>query len=227
MNNKETIENSLATDLQDFKTAWNAKADNNLIQKFENGIEELNVSGMTATALNVGDKAPDFELNNALGNPVKLASLLENGPVIITWYRGGWCPYCNIQLRHLQKFLPEFKEAGATLVALSPELPDKSLNTVEKNELQFEVLTDFNNEVARKFGIAFTLNDELVDIYNDFHKLETYNGVDTNELPIPATYVIDKDFTISYAYIDTDYRNRAEPSEILASLKALQHVESK
>lgn len=221
MLSKEQHTSSLAGELKEFKESWNVKAGEALVQTFENGIEELNTSGMVHRALAVGDKAPDFELDNALGKPIKFASLLKNGPVIISWYRGGWCPYCNIQLRYLQNFLPQFKEAGATLVALSPELPDKSLDTTEKNNLEFEVLTDYNNEVARKFGIAFTLNDELVDIYNGFHKLETYNGVDTNELPIPATYVIGTDGLIKYAFIDPDYRKRAEPADILAVLKTL------
>ena len=173
------------------------------------------------TSLKPGDKAPDFELKNATYKGVKLSTLLKSGPVVITWYRGGWCPYCNIQLRFLQNFLPQFKEAGATLVALSPELPDKSLNTTEKNNLEFEVLTDYDNAVAKEFGIAFTLNDELVDIYNGFHKLETFNGVNTNELPIPATYVIGTDGLIKYAFIDPDYRKRAEPAAILDVLKTL------
>lgn len=213
---------TLAAELQVFQRDWTAKADEKVAQKFTSGIDELTASGITHRALTVGDKAPHFELRNALNQPVALATLLQNGPVVLTWYRGGWCPYCNIQLRFLQSFLPQFKAAGATLVALSPELPDSSLNTTEKNHLEFEVLTDFNNEVARQFGIAFTLNDELIDIYNGFHKLETFNGVDTNELPIPATYVINTDFTIEYAFIDPDYRKRAEPALILQALKAMQ-----
>lgn len=107
------------------------------------------------------------------------------------------------------------------MVVLSPELPDKSLSTKEKNNLKFEVLTDYNNEVARQFRIAFALNDELVEIYNDFHKLEIYNGVLTNELPVPATYVIGTDAIIRYAFVDTDYRKRAEPADILAALKKI------
>lgn len=214
---KDTM--TLASELADFQTSWNAKAPEGLQHKFENGIKET--SSLHDEALNVGDVAPDFELNNALNHPVRLAELLKNGPVVLSWYRGGWCPYCNIQLRYLQTYLPHFKAAGATLVALSPELPDKSLSTVEKNNLSFEVLTDYNNEVARLFHIAFTLNEELITIYDDFHKLENYNGVSTNELPVPATYVIGTDGVIKYAFVDTDYRKRAEPAEILRTLNSL------
>jgi len=221
MSDQISTTSNLAGELNEFKESWNVKAGEALVNTFENGIEELNTSGMVNRALKVGDKAPEFELKNALKKPVKLSALLKNGPVVITWYRGGWCPYCNIQLRYLQNFLPQFKAAGATLVALSPELPDKSLNTTEKNNLEFEVLTDYNNEIAKEFGIAFTLNDELIDIYNGFHRLETFNGVDTNELPIPATYVIGRDGLIKYAFIDADYRKRAEPAVILDVLKTL------
>lgn len=220
MNNQSADIATLADELANFQTTWNTKAPEGLQEKFENGIEET--KALNDTALKVGDTAPDFELNNALNQPVKLSALLQQGPVILSWYRGGWCPYCNIQLRYLQSYLPRFKAAGATLVALSPELPDKSLTTIEKNELAFEVLTDYNNEVARKFLITFSLNEELIGIYNDFHKLEDYNGVSTNELPVPATYLIGKDGVIKYAFVDTDYRRRAEPAEILDVLKSLE-----
>lgn len=219
MNDQPIDTGLLANELADFQQSWNAKAPEGLQDKFENGIKEI--KALNDTALTVGDSAPDFELKNALNQPVKLSALLQGGPVVLTWYRGGWCPYCNIQLRYLQSYLPQFKAAGGTLVALSPELPDKSLDTTEKNNLEFEVLTDYNNEVARQFRIAFTLNDELIEIYNDFHKLETYNGVAANELPVPATYVIGADGIIKYAFVDTDYRKRAEPSEILEVLKNL------
>lgn len=207
----------LAGELAEFQQSWNARTPEGLQQKFENGIEE--VIDITHNSLKKGDIAPDFELNNALNKPVKLSSLLKRGPIVLSWYRGGWCPYCNIQLRYLQTYLPQFKAFGAALIALSPELPDKSLTTTQKNYLSFEVLTDYNNEVAKQFRIAFTLNDELVDVYNNFHKLETYNGVATNELPVPATYVIDTDGVIQYAFVDADYRKRAEPAEILEVLK--------
>jgi peroxiredoxin len=190
------------------------------VEKFNNAIHELTNSGITKTALQVNDKVIDFELNNALGKTVKLSVLLQKGPVILTWYRGGWCPYCNIQLQYMQRYLPQFKKEGAILVALTPELPDKSLDTKEKNELKFEILTDLNNDVARKFGIVFTLNNELVKIYNG--RLKTFNGVETNELPIPATYVIGQDYLIKYAFVDSNHRLRAEPTDILSVLKTLK-----
>ncbi len=219
MTTETTYGITLASELNDFQQSWNTKAPAGLQNKFENGIKET--QAINQIALKTGDSAPDFELNNALNKPVKLSALLQKGPIILSWYRGGWCPYCNIQLRYLQSFLPQFEAAGATLVALSPELPDKSLSTTEKNNLGFEVLTDYNNEVARQFCIAFSLNEELIEIYNDFHKLENYNGVSTNQLPVPATYVIGTDGMIKYAFVDTDYRKRAEPADILKVLQTL------
>jgi peroxiredoxin len=213
--------NTLETSLKELGENLGTKIDHTIMQKFETGIEELSSTYHLQKMLQVGDKSPDFELSNALNEKIKFSTILQNGPVVLTWYRGGWCPYCNLNLKYLQNQLSQFSELGATLVALTPELPDKSLSTKEKNELNFEILTDFNNDIAREFGIVYTLNNELQEFYNDFNKLETFNGVNTNELPIPATYVIDKGFFIRYAFIDPDYRKRAEPSEIINVLKSL------
>ncbi|GAC1587940.1 MAG: peroxiredoxin-like family protein [Hymenobacter sp.] len=213
--------NTLASQLQEKQRAWAAKADDTTKRIYEAGVADLAASGLAARALTVGDSAPAFTLPNARRQPVALADLLRQGPVVLTWYRGGWCPYCNLQLQFLQQQLPQFRAAGATLVALTPEQPDASLTTTEKNHLEFEVLTDHNNEVARRFGLVFTLNDELVQLYSPFVKLADYNGTDTNELPLAATYVIASDATIRYAFVDPDYRKRAEPADILQALKTL------
>ncbi len=212
---------SLQTELDAFQQGFNASITEKVVTTFANGVEELRQSGILKNVLQVGDHVPDFVLGNALGKQISLSELLKSGPVVLTWYRGGWCPYCNIELKHLQNLLPQFQQYTAQLVALSPELPDKSLTTIEKNNLQFEVLTDYNNDVARQFGIVFTINDDLVEIYNGFHPLDTYNGVPTNELPIPATYIIDQDFTIRYGYVEPDYRKRAVPEEIIKALSKL------
>ncbi len=216
------IKSQLSVSLNNIQQAWIKETDSVIVEKFNNAINELNNSGIAKTALQVNDKVIDFELNNALGKTVKLSVLLQKGPVILTWYRGGWCPYCNIQLQYMQRYLPQFKAEGAILVALTPELPDKSLDTKEKNELKFEILTDLNNDVARKFGIVFILNNELVKIYNG--RLKTFNGVETNELPIPATYVIGQDYLIKYAFVDSNHRHRAEPTDILSVLKTLKDM---
>lgn len=199
-----------------------AKASDRKKQIYADGIAAVKNSGILDKALNVGDKAPNFTLNNALNKEVSLYSELENGPVILTWYRGGWCPYCNITLLKLQEKLPDFQKEGATLMALTPEVPDKSLSTSEKNELEFIVLSDVDNVVGKEYGVVFQLTLDVASIYETGFGLSEYNGNKSNELPLAATYVIDKNGIIQYAFLDSDYRNRAEPSEIINALQKLK-----
>ena len=199
-----------------------AKASDEKKKIYAEGIEDVKNSGILEKALNVGDKAPNFTLNNATNNPVSLYDELENGPVILTWYRGGWCPYCNITLLFLQEKLPEFKQEGATLIALTPELPDKSLSTSEKNELEFTVLSDVGNKVGKEYGVVFELTMDVASIYEAGFGLSENNGDDSHELPLAATYIIDQDGIIQYAFLNEDYRNRAEPAVIIEELKKLK-----
>ncbi|WKN32825.1 peroxiredoxin-like family protein [Porifericola rhodea] len=212
---------SLQAELEAYKEKFLQKADQNKIEAFEGGIQEVIQSGILKQALNTGDQAISFTLKNAKGQEVSLDNYLEKGPVVLTWYRGGWCPYCNLSLKHLQQYLPQFKKEGANLLALTPELPDKSLSTQEKNELEFEVLSDVNNTVARQYGLVFQLNDTVSGYYKQAFDLEVYNGNNSDELPLAATYVIDSSGKIRYAFLDADYRNRAEPEEVLKQLKQL------
>ncbi|QXP62269.1 AhpC/TSA family protein [Polaribacter sp. R2A056_3_33] len=189
---------------------------------YADGITSVANSGILEKALNVGDKAPDFNLKNALNESVSLYDELKNGPVVLTWYRGGWCPYCNITLHYLQEKLPEFQQAGATLIALTPELPDNSLSTSEKNNLEFNVLSDVGNTVGKEYGVVFKLTDEVAEIYEAGFGLSDFNGDKNNELPLAATYVIDTNGVIQYAFLDADYRERAESSDILNALNKLK-----
>ncbi|WP_263367725.1 peroxiredoxin-like family protein [Edaphobacter bradus] len=185
--------------------------------------EELIASGTKAAALKEGDRVDDFILGDAHGKPVRLQSLLDAGPVVISFYRGGWCPYCNIELRGLQRVLPEIKALGASLVAISPQLPDNSLSTEEKNHLAFPVLSDVGNDVARRFGIVYRLPDDLLETYTAFnHGLADMNGEEGGtELPIPATYVLDRTGMIRLAFIEEDYTKRLDPQAILEALRGL------
>jgi len=190
---------------------------------YAEGIEEVRKSGVLDTALKVGDKAPDFELPDASGKPVRLSDLTAKGPVVVTWYRGGWCPYCNIALRGFHKALPEIRSAGASLVAISPETPESATNTVQKNELDFAVLSDRHNTVARTFGIAYKVPRAVVDtLKKSGRDLARLNGSDSGELPLGVTYVIGTDRVIRHAFLESNYRRRAEPADVIAALKQLK-----
>ena len=213
--------NSLQAQLDARKAAWAEKASDHVKRAYKEGIDAVVEAGVEAQAKQVGDQAPDFSLSNATGQSIRLSEYLAKGPVVLTWYRGGWCPYCNITLRQLQLELPNFQAKGANLIALTPELPDKSLSTQEKHALEFEVLSDVGNEVARAYGIVFKLTEEVGEMYQNAFDLHAYNGDESKELPLAATYVIDVEGNIQYAFLDAEYRNRAEPSDILKILDSL------
>jgi len=215
----QEITTSLKSKLDEKKAGFELKADDNRKRVYQEGITAVDNAGIVSTAKQVGDKAPNFTLNNALGKSVELNDYLKKGKVILTWYRGGWCPYCNLTLSQLQQELPNFKANGATLIALTPELPDNSISTAEKNELAFEVLSDVGNKVAHEYGIVFELIEELAVMYNAGFAMNAHNGDESNELPLAATYIIDESGEIIYAFLDIDYRNRAEPSELVKLLK--------
>lgn len=182
----------------------------------------VGASGILDAALRAGDHAPDFTLPNARGGVVRLSHALASGPVVLSFYRGGWCPYCNLELRALQNVLPECGAVGATLIAVSPQTPDESLSTAEKNDLAFPVLSDSGSRVAKSFGIAFDLADDLRPVFTSLGQaLPDRNGDESWVLPLPATYVIDRDGIIAFAHVDVDFRNRLEPATITATLAAL------
>jgi peroxiredoxin len=192
---------------------------------FSDDIARVRKEGAIGRALKVGQLVPDFTLPDAFGNQVSLKSLLAKGPVVIGFYRGEWCPFCNIELRALQEVMPKMQKLGATLVAISPEKPDHGIVMTEKNKLTFPVLSDSGNEVARQFGIVFQVGKELSAFARNAFKndISLRNGQDSGELPVPALYVVDRAGVIRFAHIDVDYMTeRAEPEEIIAALEAIQ-----
>ena len=193
-----------------------------VLEAGKKGTEELIAAGIVKKALNVGDKMPAFTLFDANGKQISSEVLSKKGHLVITFYRGAWCPFCNLYLRSLQKQVPKFKELGANLVAISIEPPDRSLDVSQQNKLNFTVLSDPKLEVSRKFGIVYEMpkvvNDAVLELGFDIAK---YNGMEKAELPLSATYVIDKKGKIVYAFLDPDYKKRAEPSEMISVLKEL------
>lgn len=214
--------NSLQAQLEGRSEASQSKATTENIKIAEDGINTIFSSGIMSRAKHSGDAAPDFTLFNATGIRVTLSEMLKESPVVLTWYRGGWCPYCNITLKYLQGKLGEIKAEGGTLIALTPESPDHSLSLREKHQLQFEILSDTGNNVARDYGIVYKLSDDVAKAYQEGFDLHAYNGDESHELPLAATYVIDQDGMIRYTFLSADYKKRAEPTDILAALKQLK-----
>lgn len=212
----------LQEQLDNFRAEFARTAPSGRVALYEAKIDELRASFALEKAVGTGDEAPDFSLPDIHGNWVSLSGLLQHGPVVVTFYRGGWCPYCNIQLRAYQAILPELAALGARLVAISPQLPDGSLTTAQTNALTFDVLSDAGNSAARRFGLVYALPEDLREALRTNHKaLPAMNGDGSWELPVPATYVIAPDARIVLAGIEVDYRKRLEPDEILAALKTL------
>jgi len=212
----ETLSDQLAAKQKDFLS----KAPPEKAASYQAGIDAVAKSGIYDRAKKAGDKAPDFTLKNAVGKEVSLSSLLAKGPVVLTWYRGGWCPYCNLTLAALQEKLPEFQALGATLVALTPELPEFAADTTEKGKIAFEVLSDVGNTVAREYGIVFKMTPDVAEAMRKNANTVARNGDESDELPLAAAYVIAPDGEITYAFLDADYRLRAEPSRLVEEVKA-------
>jgi peroxiredoxin len=213
---------TLASDLAAFAAALREQAPAAVLEAIEKSTELLVQSGLADRAQRRGDRAPDFLLRDAVGDLVDSRNLRSRGPVVLCFYRGAWCPYCNLELRAWQQHLPELQRLGATLVAISPQTPDASLTLAEKHSLTYPVLSDRANAIARSYGIVFTVDDGMRAILEGFGvRLPEYNGDSSYELPVPATYLVASDATIVGAWIDVDYRRRGEPSAVLARLREL------
>lgn len=216
-------EPTLTEQLREKAEASKAKSDPQRAMVMQKAIDELDERKMVEKAVKKGDAFPAFRLPDAKGGVVDSKKLLKQGPLVVAFYRGGWCPYCNLQLHDLQKHLPAIRAVGAQLVAISPETPDNSVSTAEKNKLEFYVLSDKNGGVARRFGLMYALPDDLVEIYKGFGlDLAKANGMDTWELPLAATYVVAQDGKIVYSFLDADYKKRAETTEVVKILQELK-----
>ncbi|WP_103068039.1 peroxiredoxin-like family protein [Aquimarina sediminis] len=211
---------SLTEDLKARAEVSAKKYPENIRKVMSNGIQILKDTNMISKALKTGDLIPEITLPNAAHKNISVQEVLLDKKVILSFYRGSWCPYCNLELIALQRSLHEFEKYGATLIAISPETPDNSLTTSEKNNLSFEVLSDIDNKIAKEFNLAFSLPDDLIEVYKGFNiDLEKSNGNKNQQLPVSATYIIDQDGTIVYDFIKEDYKERADPKEIIKQLK--------
>jgi peroxiredoxin len=212
---------TLSQQLEEYRAGWMQRVPAESRAAMERHIAHLLESGIGGTAMQVGDQAPEIVLPDAHGQPFEVARLLAMGPVIVTFYRGGWCPFCNLELKAYQAVLPRIAAAGASLVAISPEKPDDTVSTTEKNALTFPVLSDVGQKVGKAFGLVYSFTDELRSVYDGFKlDIPDKNGApDDWSLPLSATYVIGTDGRILFADTSVDYRRRTDPLDVLHVLE--------
>lgn len=184
---------------------------------------DLKTSGILNHSIKVGDTLPAFGLKNQNGNLVESTPLLKEGFLVISFFRGLWCPYCNLEVKALEKMAGQFNAAGATVLLVSPQSEQYAQKTKSQHKLSFDILTDLDNSFARQLGLVFALPQDLRDIYLNFGiNLPEHNGNDSWELPMPTRLIIDRSGTVVYADINLDYTDRPEPTATLAALKRLQ-----
>ena len=213
---------NLATELKAVTESVRQQAPTEVMTAMETATAKLAASGLAGKALKRGSRMPDFEIPDATGNIVSSTDLRAKGALLISFYRGHWCPYCSLELKALQERLTDITAKGATLVAISPQTPDQSLTTQQKHALKFPVLSDSSNKVARKFGLVYTLDESLRPIYQAFGiDLQAHNGDGSFELPVPATYLVDKNGIVVEAYVNVDYRERLS---LETALSWLDHI---
>lgn len=217
---------SLQEKLDAFKADFEAgkppySVPHSVIETMHRATAELIASGAAQQALKAGDAAPAFTLNDPDGKPVSSAELLDRGPLVVTFYRGVWCPYCNMELQAMQAALPDIRAAGANVVAISPQTAPNSRKSVRQNALTFPILSDVRNDVADRFGLRFALQDYLVDLYKSLkNDLPAFNGDPSWTLPMPARYVIAPDGVIAYAEVNPDYTRRPDPADLLPAIRS-------
>jgi peroxiredoxin len=216
---------TLQSKLDAFKADFEAgnppyKVPYSVIETMHRATAELIASGAAQRALKAGDRLPVFALPEPDGNMVSSADLLAHGPLVISFYRGVWCPYCNMELQALQEVMLQFEKLGAKLVAISPQNPVNSRKSVRQNNLSFPILSDAHNDVAAAFGLRFEMPNYLIELYKSLkNDLPAFNGDPSWTLPMPARFVVGQDGTILYAEVNPDYTRRPEPEDMLPALR--------
>jgi peroxiredoxin len=209
---------------EELKAAAANRLPPDVLEVFDRSIEEFLREGIPAGAIATGDSLESFTLDDANGNPVTLDQLVADGPAVIVFYRGGWCPYCNLALRTYQReLLPELDGFGSRLVAISPQSPDQSLSTAEKAGLDFTVLSDPGSRLARRIGISFQQSEDVLEAQRKLGlDLAQVNAEGSIELPRPTVLIVDEDHTVRFVDVQPDYTARTEVADILHALSDMK-----
>ncbi|BDC98810.1 peroxiredoxin-like family protein [Persicobacter psychrovividus] len=208
--------------LSNLKDRLEGKIPEDKLKIMHQATEDLKQSGLKNSVLGENEPAPSFSLVNQNGVPISSKDLLKKGPLVLTFYRGVWCPYCNLDLANLNHYEAEIHDLGAQMVAISPEKPSYLKEIIETQRLRFDILHDKDNELAKAFQLAFTLPADLIEVYKAFNiNLPEHQGNEDWMLPMPARFVIDQRGTIRYAESEEDYRQRPDPDELMSALKKL------
>jgi peroxiredoxin len=213
---------SLADRLEQAKREWRSRVTPQLADALEALVRHLKTSELTAASLKANDPMPDFELPNSDGRIISSRELMERGPLVVSYFRGDWCPFCVLELRALEEALPRINELGATVVAITPDTGTALASTKRKNQLSYQVLSDADNGIALRLGLVFRLPDVIQKLFLEIGvDLPTRHGNDAWFLPIPATYIIDRRGIIRHAELDPDYTHRMEPNAIIEVLETI------
>lgn len=216
---------SLQAKLDAFKADFEAgkppySVPRSVIEIMHRATDELIASGAAQRARKAGDVAPSFSLRDPEGNVVNSADLLQRGPLVLSFYRGVWCPYCNMELQALEAAKPAFEKYGAALVAISPQTAPNSRKSVRQNKLSFPILSDVKGKLAEAFGLRFHLPGYLVELYKQLkNDLPTFNDDPSWTLPMPGRYVIGQDGVILYSEVNPDYTRRPDPEDMIPVLQ--------
>ncbi|WP_312298468.1 peroxiredoxin-like family protein [Chryseobacterium sp.] len=209
----------LAKQIEQLNQELSSQLPQEVINAFGKSVDDLKTKNIEERCIQPGEKMPDFLLPNATGKMIDSNDVLKNGKMILAFYRGSWCPYCHLELKFLQDNLSRIKDKNAVLIAISPQTPDHSLSMTEKYNLEFEVLTDHNNDFAKKLGIVFQLQDFVLPYYRSLGiNLSDFNKNEENLLPVPAVFIVDQNKVITFKYLDVNYMNRVEVEELIQAL---------
>ena len=209
----------LAKQIEQFNNELATQFPQEVLEAFGKSIEDIKTKNIEEKSIKLNEIMPSFSLLNAKNEIIHSEEILKSGKMIIAFYRGSWCPYCNLELKALQDNLSKINDKKASLVAISPQSPDNSLTIIEKHNLTFEVLTDKDNTFAKQLGIAFELQDFVLPYYNALGiDLTNFNKNNDNSLPIPAVFVVNQEGKIIYKFADVNYMNRVDIDELLNTL---------